>query len=252
MPTKNSNKQKGGHCHFHVNKLRSVLVGASKVPQKTTQKGGNNSSTKPIGVTPYQKYNNGGSDRQAAMEATKDANAAQQKAIEHSHVGGKQKKKNNKTKKVKKNRKYKRRKTKKTKHIKKSRKHKKKNHKKKTRKVKRRPRYKKKGGSSICGSQGTVVVPSFKTGGKPVGPVTADTMSQGGNSSNLNAGCQAANDCYATNSCGKVGGSSKKNEFFNEYQAFPIGSFGSSMTGPNQKGGYMKDRTDFIEYSSRD
>ena len=62
-------------------------------------------------------------------------------------------------------------------------------------------------------------------------------MSGTGNSSNLGAGCQAANDCYATNSCGKSGGS--KGGFKNWYSTFPMGSFGSRMTGVKQKGGYI-------------
>ena len=92
MPSKNSKKQKGGHCPKHLNAVKSILVGATEIPHKTTQKGGDGlGRTKTIGVTPYHRYNNGGSDRQAAMKVTQDANAAQQKAIDHS--GGRQKEK---------------------------------------------------------------------------------------------------------------------------------------------------------------
>ena len=244
MPSKNSKKQKGGHCPKHLNAVKSILVGATEIPHKTTQKGGDGSGrTKTIGVTPYQRYNNGGSDRQAAMKATQDANAAQQKAIDHS--GGRQKRKTRKVKK------HKRKKTR-SKKPKKSKKHKKRHHKKKTKKVRKHLKHKKRGGSSICGSGGSVVVPSFQNSGPQVGPITATKMSGSGNSSNLGAGCQAANDCYATNSCGKSGGS--KGGFKNWYSTFPMGSFGSSMTGVNQKGGFTGDRQrfDYIEYQRRD
>ena len=52
-----------------------------QVVEKLTKGGDGSGRAKTIGVTPYQIYNNGGSDRQAAMKATQDANAAQQKAI---------------------------------------------------------------------------------------------------------------------------------------------------------------------------
>lgn len=243
MPSKNSNKQKGGHCHFHVDKLKSVLVGATKVPQKTTQNGGDGSGrAKTIGVAPYQRYNNGGSDRQAALKATNDANAAQQKAIAHS--GGRQKRKTRKVKK------HKRKKTR-SKKVKKSKKHKKRHHKKKTKRVRKHLKHKKRGGSSVCGSGASVVVPSFHNSGPSVGPITASKMSGTGNSSNLHAGCQSANDCYATNSCGKSGGS--KGGFKNWYSTFPLGSFGSSMTGIKQKGGEQRrdSRFDFIKYTRK-
>lgn len=244
MPSKCSKKQKGGACPKHVGKIKSVLVGATHIPHnKTSQKGGDDSGrTKTIGVTPYQRYNNGGSDRQAAMKATQDANAAQQKAIAHS--GGRQRK----TRKVKK---HKRKKTR-SKKVKKSKKHKKRHHKKKTKRVRKHLKHKKRGGSSLCGSGGSVVVPSFQNSGPSVGPITATKMSGSGNSSNLGAGCQAANDCYATNSCGKSGGS--KRGFKNWYSTFPMGSFGSSMTGVKQKGGFIGERSrfDFIEYARRD
>ena len=246
MPSKYTNKQKGGQCAKHVNAVKSVLVGATEIPHnKTSQKGGGEGTnrTKTIGVTPYQRYNNGGSDRQAAMKATLDANAAQQKAIAHS--GGRQKKR---TRKVKKHRRKKTR----SKKAKKSRKHKKKHHKKKTKRVRKHLRHKKRGGSSLCGSGAKVVVPSFHNPGPQVGPITATKMSGSGNSSNLGAGCQAANDCYATNSCGKSGGGSRE-RMQNYYSVFPPGNFGSSMTGPNKKGGFMSDRQrfDFIEYERR-
>ena len=235
MPRKCKN-QTGGSCHTHVNKVKSVLVGSSPAHHNDNKKGGNGTGRKTVGVTPYQRYNNGGSDMKAAMKATNDANAAQQKAIAHS--GGKQKRK---TKKVKKN---KRRKTKKVKKAKKSRKHKKKHYKRKTKKnkknkKKRLHKHKKKGGSAICGSNTKLVVPTFKTGGKPVGPVTASSMSQTGNKSSLNAGCQASGDCYATGTCvGGSGGSSRRNVTYqNHHDVFPIGSFGSSMTGI-KRGGY--------------
>lgn len=246
-------KQTGGHCTMHVNKVRSVLVGATKIPNKTSQKGGDSTgNTKAVGITPYQRYNNGGSDRKAALEAGKAATVAQQNAIRHS--GGKQKRR---TRKVKKN---KRRKTRRNKKVKKSRKHKKKHHKKhnkkhnkkKTKKVRKHLKYKKRGGSSICGSGSSVVVPSFNNSGPSVGPVTASKMSGSGNSSNLNAGCQSANDCYATNSCGKSGGS--KDSFKNWYSSFPMGNFGSSMTGVTQKEGFIaaRGRDHFIEPQKRD
>ena len=240
--TRKCKNQTGGYCHTHVNKVKSVLVGSSKV-HKTTQKGGSGNGK--IAVIPYQRYNNGGSDQKAAMKATLDANAAQQNAIKHS--GGKQNKKTRKVKKIK------RRKTKKAKKSKskKNKLHKKKHYrKKKTKKAKKHLRYKKRGGSSICGSGTPVVVPSFSNGGAPVGPITASKMSGTGNSSNLGAGCQAANDCYATNSCGKSGGGSRA-QFKNFYNVFPPGSFGSTMTGPNKKGGYTGDRFPHEEIGQR-
>lgn len=90
----------------------------------------------------------------------------------------------------------------------------------------RRLSYKtKKGGAS------DIVVPSF-TQGSNISPLNPTTLSISGNKSALQANANAINDCYATNSCSP----SQSGGFRNWYNAFPLGSFGKSLTGGTRWG----------------
>jgi hypothetical protein len=81
---------------------------------------------------------------------------------------------------------------------------------------------------------GSIVVPSF-TQGSNVSPLNPTSLSITGNQTALQANANAANDCYATNSCppSQTGG------FRNWYDAFPPGSFGKSLTGGTRQWGCM-------------
>jgi hypothetical protein len=71
----------------------------------------------------------------------------------------------------------------------------------------RRIRYK--GGNGNIGLPKTVVVPQFPLQGPPVSPVNANSSSIGGNTTAIEGLNNATNDCYASGSCGKVGGKKK-------------------------------------------
>ena len=88
--------------------------------------------------------------------------------------------------------------------------HKRKSHKRKHRGTRHRHRgTRHRGGNGNIGLPKTVVVPQFAILGPPVSPVNANSSSIVGNTAAIHGLNNAANDCYATNSCGKVGGKRK-------------------------------------------
>ena len=88
--------------------------------------------------------------------------------------------------------------------------HKRKSHKRKHRGTRHRHRgTRHRGGNGNIGLPKTVVVPQFAILGPPVSPVNANSSSIVGNTAAIHGLNNATNDCYATNSCGKVGGKRK-------------------------------------------
>jgi len=77
------------------------------------------------------------------------------------------------------------------------------------RRKKRTRRYR--GGDGRCNvPQSNVTVPSFRPpGGVAVGPGGATSTSQGTNSTQMQAGADACNDCFATKTCNSSGGKRK-------------------------------------------
>ena len=61
-------------------------------------------------------------------------------------------------------------------------------------------------GGSGSGKNATVTVPQFNPPGPKESPLDPNSASVKGNQNSLQAQANASGDCYATNSCGKKGG----------------------------------------------
>ena len=201
------------------------------------------------GVTPLKSYPlNGSTQRDSAMNTQNDMNATQQGMIDQH--GGRRRKKSNTRRKSSKKVLRRRRKTKKMRRRSERCRRRCRTRCKRrcvrarcqnTRKSKRkgrRNRKHKRGGSSANTNSPNCAVPtepvtvvSFSNP-TPVSPVDSTTTSQGGNSTNMQAGADACNDHYATSggrrrSRRMKGG--KKEGFQNWHEVF--GGFGDKMTG---------------------